>query len=296
MALLHFTSGTTGLLKGAVHVHEAVLVHYATGRDVPDPHPDDVFWCTADPGWVTVGTSYGIVAPLLHGVTSIVDDADFDAERWVMACCRTSRRVSVWHTAPTAIRRLMRILGRPADRFDLSALRLAHSVGEPPNSKPSSGRDALGPPIHDNWWQTETGGIMVANFAAADIRPGSMGRPVPGVTAALVRRTGDDVAPIETPDVQGELALRAGWPSMFQALNTTTRATRRASPAAGTRAATSPPAMPTATTGSSAAPTTSSRRRGTWWVPSKSRARCWRIRRWPRPASSACPIPSSASA
>ena len=214
MALLHFTSGTTGLPKGAVHVHEAVLVHYATGRDVLDLHPDDVFWCTADPGWVT-GTSYGIVAPLLHGVTSIVDDTDFDAERWYGVL--QDHRVSVWYTAPTAIRRLMRIPGRPADRFDLGALRLVHSVGEPLNPEAVVwGRDALGLPIHDNWWQTETGGIMVANFAAADIRPGSMGRPVPGVTAALVRRTDDGVEVVETPGEQGELALRAGWPSMFR--------------------------------------------------------------------------------
>jgi len=215
MALLHFTSGTTGLPKGAVHVHEAVLMHYATGRYVLDLHPDDVFWCTADPGWVT-GTSYGIVAPLLHGVTTIVDAADFDAERWYRVL--QDERVSVWYTAPTAIRRLMRIPGRPADRFDLGALRLVHSVGEPLNPEAVVwGQRALDRPIHDNWWQTETGGIMIANFAATDIRPGSMGRPVPGVEAAIVRRTADGVEAVAEPGVEGELALRAGWPSMFRA-------------------------------------------------------------------------------
>ncbi len=185
MALLHFTSGTTGLPKGAVHVHEAVLMHYATGRYVLDLHPDDVYWCTADPGWVT-GTSYGIVAPLLHGVTSLVDEADFDAERWFGVL--RDQKVSVWYTAPTAIRRLMRLPGRPVERYDLGALRLVHSVGEPLNPEAVVwGQEALGLPIHDNWWQTETGGIMIANFAAMDIRPGSMGRPVPGVEVAIVR-------------------------------------------------------------------------------------------------------------
>jgi len=214
-ALLHFTSGTTGLPKGAVHVHEAALMHYATGRDVLDLHPDDVYWCTADPGWVT-GTSYGIMAPLLHGVTIIVDEAEFDAERWYRIL--QDQRVTVWYTAPTAIRRLMRIPGTPRDRYDLGALRLVHSVGEPLNPEAVVwGERALGLPIHDNWWQTETGGIMIANFAGMDIRPGSMGRPIPGVEAAIVQRTDLGVTVIEDAGVQGELALRPGWPSMFRA-------------------------------------------------------------------------------
>ncbi|MEQ1897084.1 MAG: acetate--CoA ligase [Vicinamibacterales bacterium] len=213
-ALLHFTSGTTGLPKGAVHVHEAVLMHYATGRHVLDLHADDVFWCTADPGWVT-GTSYGIVAPLLHGVTMIVDEADFDAERWYGVL--QDQRVSVWYTAPTAIRRLMRVPGRPVEHHDLSALRLVHSVGEPLNPEAVVwGQEALGLPIHDNWWQTETGGIMIANFAAMDIKPGSMGRPVPGVDAAIVRHTDSHVEVVTESGVTGELALKPGWPSMFR--------------------------------------------------------------------------------
>ena len=215
MALLHFTSGTTGLPKGAVHVHDAALMHYATGRYVLDLHPDDVFWCTADPGWVT-GTSYGIIAPLLHGVTNLVDEGEFDAERWYAVL--RDQKVTVWYTAPTAIRRLMRIPGEPRARYDLSALRLVHSVGEPLNPEAVVwGQRALGRPIHDNWWQTETGGIMIANFAAMDIRPGSMGRPVPGVEAAIVRRTDSGVETVAEPGVEGELALRPGWPSMFRA-------------------------------------------------------------------------------
>jgi acetyl-CoA synthetase len=214
-ALLHFTSGTTGLPKGAVHVHEAVLMHFATGRYVLDLHPEDVYWCTADPGWVT-GTSYGIIAPLLHGVTTIVDEPDFDAERW-FAILR-DQKVTVWYTAPTAIRRLMRMPGEPRTRYDLSALRLVHSVGEPLNPEAVWwGQRALGLPIHDNWWQTETGGIMIANYAGMDIRPGSMGRPVPGVEAAIVRRTEHGVDVVTEPGVEGELALAPGWPSMFRA-------------------------------------------------------------------------------
>jgi acetyl-CoA synthetase len=223
MALLHFTSGTTGMPKGAVHVHEAIVAHHATARFALDLHPDDVFWCTADPGWVT-GMSYGVLAPLTLGVTSVVDEREFDAARWYDVLER--ERVSVWYTAPTAIRRLMRSGGDLAAGHDLSALRFVASVGEPLNPEAVVwGRDVLGLPVHDNWWQTETGGIMIANFAAIDIKPGSMGRPVPGVTAAIlardehggvrVDRHGDAVV-VETPDVEGHLALRRGWPSMFR--------------------------------------------------------------------------------
>ncbi len=221
-ALLHFTSGTTGTPKGAVHVHEAVVMHYATGLFALDLHAGDVFWCTADPGWVT-GTSYGIITPLVHGVTSIVDEAEFDAERWYGIL--RDEHVSVWYTAPTAIRRLMRLGDELPQHTDLSALRFVASVGEPLNPEAVVwGSTALGLPIHDNWWQTETGGIMIANTIAADIKPGSMGRPLPGVEAAVIRRGphgavvrdgASDV--IAAPGTEGELALRPGWPSMFRA-------------------------------------------------------------------------------
>jgi acetyl-CoA synthetase len=222
MALLHFTSGTTGKPKGAVHVHEAVLAHLVTGRAALDLHDDDVFWCTADPGWVT-GTSYGIISPLANGVRSIVDQGDFDADRWYQIL--EDQGVSVWYTAPTAVRMMMRVGADVAREHRLPRLRFIASVGEPLNPEAVRwGEDAFGLPIHDNWWQTETGGIMIANFAAMEIRPGSMGRPVPGIEATILRR--DDRGRVVTVDgvpqvvgeplVEGELALRRGWPSMFR--------------------------------------------------------------------------------
>ncbi len=215
-ALLHFTSGTTGTPKGAIHVHDAVVAHHATARFALDFHPNDVFWCTADPGWVT-GTSYGIVAPLTHGLTSVVDEADFDAERWYSIL--SAEHVSVWYTAPTAIRMLMKLGATAARQHAFPDLRFLASVGEPLNPEAVVwGVDAFGQPYHDNWWQTETGGIMIANFAAMDVRPGSMGRPLPGIEAAIVRRTADGaIDVVSTPDTEGELALRPGWPSMFRA-------------------------------------------------------------------------------
>ncbi|HVW02966.1 MAG TPA: acetate--CoA ligase [Planctomycetaceae bacterium] len=214
LALLHFTSGTTGTPKGAMHVHDAVVAHHITGRLALDLHPDDIFWCTADPGWVT-GTSYGIVAPLTNGVTSIVDEAEFDAERWYRIL--QNERVNVWYTAPTAIRMLMKLGSDVAREYDLHTLRFLASVGEPLNPEAVVwGRETFGVPFHDNWWQTETGGIMIANFASMVVRPGSMGRPLPGIEAAIVEVTDGQVRELTEPDVQGELALRPGWPSMFR--------------------------------------------------------------------------------
>jgi acetyl-CoA synthetase len=215
IALLHFTSGTTGTPKGAIHVHNAVVAHHITGKLALDLQENDVFWCTADPGWVT-GTSYGIIAPLTNGVTSVIDEAEFDAERWYRII--QEQKVTIWYTAPTAIRMMMKTGLEPVRNYNLGSLRFLASVGEPLNPEAVVwGQHAFGLPFHDNWWQTETGGIMIANYAAMDIKPGSMGRPLPGVIAGIVRKKDDGtLEEIIDPDVQGELALRPGWPSMFR--------------------------------------------------------------------------------
>ena len=222
-ALLHFTSGTTGAPKGALHVHAAGAAHRDSAAYVFGLQAGEVYWCTADPGWVT-GTSYGIVGPLGCRATLIVDEAEFDAERWYRIL--EQHRVAVWYTAPTAIRMLMRAGAELARSADLSRLRFAASVGEPLD--PGAvvwGRDVLGRPFHDSWWQSETGSIMIAASPEVEVRPGSMGKPVPWVTVGLLAAD-DEGTPVldgegrptllEEPDVPGALAIRAGWTSMFR--------------------------------------------------------------------------------
>ena len=216
MSVLHFTSGTTGMPKGVVHAHKAVYTHWMSGKYVLDLHKDDIYWCTADPGWVT-GTSYGIITPWIHGVTNIVDEGEFDASRWYKIL--QDEKVSVWYTAPTAIRRLMRIDNEPTKEYDLSHLRLIQSVGEPLNPEAVVwGEQKLKLPIHDNWWQTETGGIMISNLISQTIRPGSMGRPLPGIVASIVHKNEDGtITEVKEPNIEGDLAIKVGFPSLFRA-------------------------------------------------------------------------------
>ena len=212
-ALIHFTSGTTGKPKGAVHVHGAVIYHAVSGRNALELKPGTIYWCTADPGWVT-GTSYGILSPLVNRVTMIVDEAEFDLERWYGIIER--EKVEVWYSAPTAIRMMMRAGGEAAKPFNFSSLRFLASVGEPLNPEAVVWSNSVfGRPFHDNWWQTETGGIMIANTKATDIRPGSMGKPLPGIEAGIVEREDGSLQALASGKI-GELALKPGWPSMMR--------------------------------------------------------------------------------
>ncbi len=222
-ALLHFTSGTTGPPKGALHVHEAVVAHGSTGRTVLGLRPGAVYWCTADPGWVT-GTSYGLIAPLVNGATSVIDEAEFDAERWYRIL--QDERVQILYTAPTALRLLQRIGRETREPFDLSHLELVASVGEPLDPESVMwANETFGVPVLDTWWQTETGAMMIANRLGDEIRPGSMGHPLPGIEACIlacddegelvVDSVGDPVV-LTDPGSVGEIGLRVGWPSMFR--------------------------------------------------------------------------------
>ncbi len=213
-ALLHFTSGTTGMPKAALHVHQSVLTHYTTGKYVLDFQEGDVFWCTEDPGWVT-GTSYGIIAPLVNGVTSIIDEAEFDGERWYSIL--EKQKINVWYTTPTAIRNLMKMEVLPKEKYDLSNLRLVLSVGEPLHPRAVNwGEKAFGVPILDNWCQTETGGIMISNYRLVEVKPGSMGKPLPGIITAIAEVDGEKIKIYDQPEIQGHLVLKRGFPSLFK--------------------------------------------------------------------------------
>ncbi|WP_422822727.1 acetate--CoA ligase [Ureibacillus thermosphaericus] len=210
--LLHYTSGSTGAPKGVLHVHNAMIQHYQTARWVLDLRDDDIYWCTADPGWVT-GTAYGIFGPWLNGVTNVIIGGRFSPDSWYGAI--EEYGVTVWYSAPTAFRMLMGAGTAVLQQYDLSSLRHVLSVGEPLNPEVIRwGMNELGHRIHDTWWMTETGGHMICNYPSMEIKPGSMGKPIPGVYATIVDDEGNELPPY----TMGNLAIRKGWPAMMRAI------------------------------------------------------------------------------
>lgn len=210
--IIHYTSGSTGTPKGILHVHKAMLGHYQTAKWVLDLREDDIYWCSADPGWVT-GTSYGIFGPWLNGVTQVVNAEPFSAESWYKTL--EKNKITVWYTAPTALRMLMKAGDEITRDYDFTYLRHICSVGEPLNPEVIRwGLKVFYLPIHDTWWQTETGSMMIVNFPCLDIKPGSMGKPVPGITAAVIDKNGNHLPKGSV----GLLALRPSWPSILRAV------------------------------------------------------------------------------
>ncbi|MFC4778393.1 acetate--CoA ligase [Paenibacillus sp. GCM10023252] len=208
--ILHYTSGSTGKPKGVFHVQNAMIQHYYTGRIVLDLKPDDIYWCTADPGWVT-GTSYGLFAPWLNGVTNVIRGGRFSPSDWYSTIQKYG--VTVWYSAPTAFRMLMGAGDDVVQQFDLSSLRHVLSVGEPLNPEVVRwGMKVYNQRIHDTWWMTETGGQLICNYPSMDIKPGSMGKPIPGVKAAII----DDQGNVVPPYRMGNLAIQTPWPSMMR--------------------------------------------------------------------------------
>lgn len=212
-AILHFTSGTTGEPKGALHVHKAIAYHKFSANLVFDLKPGDIFWCTADPGWVT-GTSYGIIAPLALGATIILDGSEFNAKRWCDIL--NLKKVNVWYTSPTALRMLMKAGDELALSYDFPNLRYSASVGEPLNPEVIKwARSKLRTLIHDNWWQTETGGIMIANYQGIETKIGSMGKPLPGLEIKLIKSREHNNIIFSRTGEMGEIAIKKNWPSVF---------------------------------------------------------------------------------
>ncbi len=211
-SVLHYTSGTTGMPKGVQHVHYSLISQFLTAKWVLDLRDDDIYWCTADPGWVT-GTSYGIIGAWATGTTQCVFDLGFMAEEWYKFIER--HKVTVWYSAPTAIRSLMKAGDEIIKKHDHSSLRHLVSVGEPLNPEAVIWSEkVLGLPFHDSYWQTETGSIMISNYPGMRIKPGSMGRPFPGITAVVLDP--DKYEPIAESGKIGLIALKPGWPSMMR--------------------------------------------------------------------------------
>ncbi|MEO0763440.1 MAG: AMP-binding protein, partial [Pseudomonadota bacterium] len=218
MAILHFTSGTTGMPKGAVHVHMAVVHHYMSAKYALDMHEDDVFWCTADVGWVT-GHSYIVYGPLANGATTVMFEGVPtypDAGRFWAVC--EKHKVNQFYTAPTAIRALMGQGDEFVTKYDLSDLRILGTVGEPIN--PEAWRwynEVIGKgrcPIVDTWWQTETGGHLITPLPGAiPTKPGSATKPFFGVQPVVLNDKGEEIS---GNPAEGVLAIADSWPGQMR--------------------------------------------------------------------------------
>jgi len=207
--ILHYTSGSTGKPKGVLHVHNAMIQHFQTAKWILDLQEEDIYWCTADPGWVT-GTSYGIFGPWLNGASNVIRGGRFSPQDWYSTIEKYS--VTVWYSAPTAFRMLMGAGDEIVKQYDLSSLRHVLSVGEPLNPEVVHwGMKVYNRRIHDNWWMTETGAQLISNYPTMEIKPGSMGKPFPGIVAAIIDNDGN----VLPPNRMGNLAIKAGWPSMM---------------------------------------------------------------------------------
>ncbi|MGJ7922080.1 acetate--CoA ligase [Neobacillus sp. LXY-4] len=208
--LLIYTSGSTGKPKGVLQVHDAMVHQYLAGKWTYDLKEDDVYWCTADPGWVT-GTSAGMWSPWLNGVTNVLRGGRFDADEWFATLEKYG--VTVWFSAPTAFRLLMSSGAELPKKYDISKLRHVLSAGEPLNPEVIRwGLETLNLRIHDNWWMTETGSSICANFRCNPIRPGSMGKPLPGIKLSIIDDHGNELP----PNHMGNLAIKPTWPAMVR--------------------------------------------------------------------------------
>lgn len=209
-SLLHYTSGSTGKPKGVLHAHGGIGLQITTVKEVFQPDPDDLFWCTADQGWVT-GTTYGITAPWACGMTQLHYCGVYDPEVWFGLL--QDEKVTIWYTAPTALRMIIKEEDKVAGKFNLSDLKRMYSVGEPLNPEIIRWvEDKLEKIVYDTWFQTETGCMMITNRPGVELKPGSMGKPLPGIVPVIAD---DDYHPV-VQGKTGRLTLTAGWPSMFR--------------------------------------------------------------------------------